>query len=43
MLADFRTEHGAALDDLFTQVIASLVDKEVVAVSRVRTADGERN
>ncbi len=41
MLADFRTEHGAALDDLFTQVIASLVDKEVVAVSRV-SQDGVR-
>jgi transposase len=41
MLADFRTEHGAALDDLFTQVIASLVDKDVVAVSRV-SQDGVR-
>ena len=41
LLADFRTEHGAALDDLLTQVIASLVDKEVVAVSRV-SQDGVR-
>jgi transposase len=41
LLADFRTEHGAALDDLFTQVIASLVDKNVVQVSRV-SQDGVR-
>jgi transposase len=41
LLADFRTEHGAALDDLFTQVIASLVDKDVVHVSRV-SQDGVR-
>jgi len=41
LLADFRTEHGAALDDLFTQGIASLVDKEVVQVSRV-SQDGVR-
>ncbi len=30
LLSDFRTDHGEALDELFTQVIASLVDKEVV-------------
>src|SRR5258708_10565958 len=41
MLSDFRTGHGEALDALFTQVIASLVDKEVVAVSRV-SQDGVR-
>ncbi|MGH9477548.1 MAG: transposase [Terriglobales bacterium] len=41
LLSDFRTDHGAALDDLFTQVIASLVDKEVIAVSRV-SQDGVR-
>jgi transposase len=41
LLSDFRTDHGAALDDLFTQVIASLVDKEVVSVSRV-SQDGVR-
>jgi transposase len=41
MLSDFRTGHGEALDGLFTQVIASLVDKEVVAVSRV-SQDGVR-
>jgi transposase len=41
LLSDFRTDHGAALDALFTQVIASLVDKEVVYVSRV-SQDGVR-
>jgi len=41
LLSDFRTGHGAALDDLFTQVIASLVDKDVVKVSRV-SQDGVR-
>lgn len=41
LLSDFRTDHGAALDALFTQVIASLVDKGVVSVSRV-SQDGVR-
>src|SRR6266851_8667534 len=41
LLSDFRSDHGAALDELFTQVIASLVDKEVVRVSRV-SQDGVR-
>src|SRR6266567_4536525 len=41
LLSDFRTDHGAALDELFTQVIASLVDKDVVSVSRV-SQDGVR-
>lgn len=41
LLSDFRTDQGAALDQLFTQVIASLVDKEVVRVSRV-SQDGVR-
>ena len=41
LLADFRTGYGAALDDLFAQVIASLVDKDVVRVSRV-SQDGVR-
>ena len=41
LLSDFRTDHGAALDELFTQVIASLVDKDVVKVSRV-SQDGVR-
>ena len=41
LLSDFRSDHGAALDELFTQVIASLVDKDVVKVSRV-SQDGVR-
>jgi len=41
LLSDFRTDHGEALDDLFTQVIASLVDKDIVQVSRV-SQDGVR-
>jgi transposase len=41
LLSDFRTGYGSALDDLFTQVIASLVDKDVIGVSRV-SQDGVR-
>src|SRR5208283_1660782 len=41
LLSDFRGDHGAALDELFTQVVGSLVDKEVVSVSRV-SQDGVR-
>jgi transposase len=41
LLSDFRGDHGGALDELFTQVIASLVDKELVSVSRV-SQDGVR-
>ena len=41
LLSDFRTDHGEALDQLFTQVIASLVDKGVVRVSRI-SQDGTR-
>ena len=41
LLSDFRTDHGEALDALFTQVIASLVDKGVVKVSRI-SQDGMR-
>jgi len=41
LLSDFRSDHGAALDELFTQVVASLVDKDVVRVSRV-SQDGVR-
>lgn len=41
LLSDFRTDHGAALDELFTQIIASLVDKDVVKVSRI-SQDGVR-
>jgi len=41
LLSDFRVDHAAALDELFTQVNASLVDKELVSVSRV-SQDGVR-
>src|SRR5215831_10295352 len=41
LLSDFRTDHGEALDNLFTQVIASLVEQGVVQVSRV-SQDGVR-
>jgi len=41
LLSDFRTDHGSALDDLFTQVIASLVDQDIVKVSRI-SQDGVR-
>jgi transposase len=41
LLSDFRTDHSEALDALFTQVIASLVDKDIVHVSRV-SQDGVR-
>lgn len=41
LLSDFRTEHGEALDDLLTQVIASLVDQGLVKVSRI-SQDGVR-
>jgi len=41
LLSDFRTDHGPALDQLFTQVIASLVDQGLVKVSRI-SQDGVR-
>ena len=41
LLSDFRTDQGPALDQLFTQVIASLVDQGVVKVSRI-SQDGVR-
>ena len=41
LLSDFRTDHGAALDQLLTQVIATLVDQGLVKVSRV-SQDGVR-
>src|ERR1700736_273977 len=40
LLSDFRGDHGAALDELFTQVIASLVGKELGSVSRVSQGGG---
>lgn len=41
MLSEFRTAHEAKLDALFTQVIATLVDKELVVASRI-SQDGVR-
>ena len=40
-LSDFRVGHAAALDALFTQVIATLVDQGVVRVTRI-AQDGTR-
>jgi hypothetical protein len=40
-LSDFRVGHAAALDELFTQVIAALVDKGLVKVHRI-SQDGTR-
>jgi hypothetical protein len=41
LLSDFRSDHGPALDALFTQVIASLVDQDIVKASRI-SQDGVR-
>ena len=41
LLSDFRIDHSDALDKLFTQVIATLVDKKLVRVSRI-SQDGVR-
>ncbi|HEX4139960.1 MAG TPA: IS1182 family transposase [Candidatus Methylacidiphilales bacterium] len=40
-LSDFRVDHGAALDALFTRIIATLVEKKLVKVSRI-SQDGTR-
>jgi transposase len=40
-LSDFRVGHGAALDELLTQVIASLVEKRLITVHRI-SQDGTR-
>lgn len=40
-LSDFRVDHGPALDELFTQVIATLVDKGLIKVTRI-SQDGTR-
>lgn len=40
-LADFRVGHAKALDGLFTQMIASLVDQKLVKVHRI-SQDGTR-
>jgi transposase len=41
MLSEFRTAHEAKLDALFTQIIATLVDKGLVVASRI-SQDGVR-
>lgn len=41
LLSEFRSDHGEALDNLMTQVIASLVEQGLVKVSRV-SQDGVR-
>src|ERR1700688_3014211 len=41
LLSDFRIDHSDALNDLFTQVLATLVDKKLVRVSRI-SQDGVR-
>jgi hypothetical protein len=41
LLSNFRVGHAQALDELFTQVIASLVERDLVNVERV-TQDGVR-
>jgi hypothetical protein len=41
LLSDFRVDHADALDELFTQVLASLVDKELVKVKCI-SQDGVR-
>lgn len=40
-LSDFRTEHEQAIDDLLTQVIAALVQKDVIKLERI-SQDGLR-
>jgi hypothetical protein len=40
-LSDFRVGYGKALDELFTRVIASLVDQKLVKISRI-SQDGTR-
>jgi transposase len=40
-LSDFRVDHGDALDALFTRILATLVDKELVTVDRI-SQDGMR-
>jgi transposase len=41
LLSDFRVDHADALDELFTQVLASLADKGLVEVTRI-SRDGVR-
>lgn len=41
LLSEFRTDQADALDELFTQVLVTLVDKDLVRVSRI-SQDGVR-
>ncbi|HEY1965177.1 MAG TPA: IS1182 family transposase [Acidobacteriaceae bacterium] len=41
LLSDFRVDHAEALDELFSQALASLVDKGLVKVKRI-SQDGVR-
>ncbi len=41
LLSDFRVGHAQALDKLFTQVVASLLERKLVTVSRI-SQDGVR-
>src|SRR5205814_4967884 len=41
LLSEFRVKHAEVLDDLFTQVLASLVDQGLVKVKRI-SQDGVR-
>jgi len=41
LLSDFRVDHADALDQLFTQVLASMVDRGLVKVMRI-SQDGTR-
>lgn len=41
LLSNFRVDHADALDELFTQVIVTLVDQKLVRVSRI-SQDGVR-
>lgn len=40
-LSDFRTDHAEALDDLFTLVLAMLIEKKLVSIKRI-SQDGLR-
>jgi transposase len=40
-LSDFRVDHGKALDEMFSQILAMLLEKDVIKVSRI-SQDGMR-
>lgn len=41
-LSDFRVEHGKALDDLFTQLLAVMADQGLITLGRRVAQDGTR-